>query len=181
MYASQIVNIIKQDQSMKHVFAGIYARDKLPHLKQLNEDQAYILNSETTKTGGEHWLLAYFIGKTKEVIWVDPYGNPPVFYGHQFNNWLSKFSVNVSKAMIQGPHSYYCGLFVLYFLYYLSRGVQLKTIQTSFSHKNFVHNDNVVADFFWDHFKFNAKSDLMGKGKKSINREFVIDLLSVMQ
>ena len=165
MFASQILRIIAQDHHMSSIFKGVYSKDKLPPLSNTTSDCAYILNSAISTSLGEHWLLAMVNNRKHIAIWVDPYGFSPLYYGKEFSEWLLPMKVRSSDLMIQSPTSHYCGLFVLYFYYYLSRGVDLTLIQASFSVKNLPFNDSVVAEFFWKHFKFDVRKEIVGWGE----------------
>jgi hypothetical protein len=166
---------------MKRGFCGIYAKNKLPKIKKIcgAGNCAFIINSAPSYAIGEHWLLVYCKGKAKTIIWFDPLGRNPTYYGKVFQLWLERtgYKIKEYNSPVQSTQSYYCGLFVLYALYYLSRGVPLETVLKTFSRKNLKENDKIVAAFAWDKFRFDAKKQLVvGFGsKKSINKELILD------
>ncbi len=166
MYAGQLDDIIQCQPILKKVYMGAYAKDKLPNLKNVNitTQRAYIINSAASEIAVGHWLLAYFFPKTKTVLWIDPYGHPPSFYGTKISKWLSQakdFKLAYNNIPIQSPSSHYCGLFALFFMYFLSKGVGLKTILHFFSKTNLNQNDIVVSRFAMKRFKFNAKLSIL--------------------
>lgn len=152
MYASELVDIIESNTCLKKVFGGIFPKDKLPNLTtcELNTDQAIIINSAPSSSIGEHWLLAYYRKNPKNAVWFDTFGNKPSYYGKEVADWFSKqteYEEVFNSFVIQSAVSPYCGLFVLFFMYYLARGFQLKKIVKKFSILNLTVNDTIVKNF----------------------------------
>lgn len=147
---------------MKEKFVGIFASDELPHIIKRKKDSAYIANTDKSNEIGKHWVLAY--RKENEVLFIDPLGESPRFYGVAFEKWLKHFPVKHLTEPVQGEDSNLCGLFVLYFFYFLSRGHSLKGILKMFSNKLHL-NDITVLKFAWNNLRFNARRQL-GLGRK---------------
>lgn len=148
MYASQIRKIIMRDRVMYRKFFGIYARDTLPTINPLTEG-GYILNTDLSTNIGEHWVLAYCVPSTKNMLYIDPLGQQPP---QTFKQWLksTKYTIIQLKKPIQPLHSHLCGLYVLFYLYHLARKTPLRKITAQFS------NDKVVVQFACKRFGFNA-------------------------
>ncbi len=144
---------------MKKTYLGAFPLDKLPPVPEnKNRDYAYIINSATSTSPGEHWFLVFIKKKGTGVVWFDSLGNLPSFYGHKLVKWLGP-GFEFNKGSIQAANSSYCGLFVIFVLYYLSRNVPLRQILTRFS-TNLRENDRIVASFAWEKFRFNAKTGI---------------------
>lgn len=161
MYASQLKELVKSDSSMSKVFGGIFAKDKLPQLHELKTDRAFIVNSDESDSVGEHWLLVYFVARNKTVIWFDPLGHDPSYYGSPIVYWLSssRFKLVSNIKSVQSTQSYYCGLFVLFVYYYLAHGLEFSTIMNKFS-TYLMKNDSLVQQFAWLKFRFDARKEL---------------------
>ena len=146
MFASELNRLITSDNLLKNVFAGFNSKDYLPKIKiSTKQPRAFIINTYYSDSIGEHWILTYFTKKTKYVL--DPLAMPIEHYGREFEQWLpTQANVIKLKKPVQADRSILCGLFVLYFMYHLSRGKRLSTILRSFSPA--IHcNDKIVLSF----------------------------------
>ncbi len=97
-------------------------------------------------------------------LWIDSYGHPPLYCGSKISEWISGakgFKLEYNKAPVQSDTSHYCGLFVLFFMYFLARGAGLKLLLRFFSKTNLNLNDIVVSRFAMKKFKFNAKLSIL--------------------
>lgn len=160
MYANQLLDLVEKDPPIKRVFGGIYAYDQLPNIKKTKSDTAIIINSSPSTSPGTHWLLAYIKPKLKTIIWFDSFGHKPEYYGRRLAKWTEGYKLYSSRKVIQAENSHYCGLFVLYFLYYLSRGVKIEKILQKFS-RHLHSNDCIVSRFAWNKFRFNARKEIV--------------------
>ena len=162
MYANQLKKLIKSDPAMSKVFCGILAKDQLPTQVPTNKNCGYIVNTDESDEEGEHWLLLYCSHTTAQhpiLYYIDPLGRPPQHY----NGYLSKFASKFQKIIkipyaIQGGRSRLCGLFVIYYLYYLARGYSdIEKISNHFFNGGLHRNDRIVLRFFWKMFRFCPK------------------------
>ena len=146
MFASELYRLINSDNLLKNVFADFNSKDYLPKIKVFpNQPRAFIINTDYSDSIGEHWILAYFTKKAKYVL--DPLAMPIQHYGREFGQWLAtQGNVIKLKKPVQADKSILCGLFVLYFMYHLSRRKTISAILKSFSPK--IHcNDKIVLTF----------------------------------
>ncbi len=161
MYASQLEELINKDTQMRRIFGGIYSRDNVPLLSKISHDMAFIVNASDSGSAGTHWLLGYIKPSSKHFIWFDSFGKKPSFYGKKFASWLKPlkgYKIEINVKVVQASNSHYCGLFVLYVMYFLSRGVGMYRIMQKFS-KHLLGNDRIVSRFAWNKFRFNAKKE----------------------
>ena len=99
-------------------YRGVFAIDKIP-LPKPNKKNAYIINilhSESQEKIG-HWI-ALIINK-KDIYIMDPAGKYAVRNKHMIN-YIKKIGVPVTTNFIQlqPKNSWYCGIYVLNFLYH---------------------------------------------------------------
>ena len=162
MYANQLKKLIKSDAAMAKVFCGILAKDQLPvnvPTTTTTKDCAYIVNTDESDEQGQHWLLLYCSAQHNVLYYIDPLGNPPKHY----NGYLTKFASKFQKIIklpyaVQGGRSRLCGLFVMYYLYYLARGYSdIEKISSTFFKAGLGRNDRIVLKFFWKMFRFCPK------------------------
>lgn len=161
MYASQIAELINKEKDLKKVFKGVYARDTLPYTRPITLS-AYILNSDVSRSKGEHWLLVYVNPREKSILWFDCYAKEPKCYGIEFVKWLeflksNEYKVFINRKPIQSMKSRLCGLFTLYILYHLVKTrKKLSDILKVFDSRSKNSNDAIVIDFFWKKYRFNG-------------------------
>ena len=124
MDKAELERRIHRDSEMHAVTWGVFAREELPH-GQL-QPGAYVVNSHGVP--GEHWLLI-FVDKNSELY--DSLGRSPKHYDLDM---VDSYLPN----RLQDQNAQTCGLYVLYFLYWRSRGIDMKTIFQSLQ-KNSEH------------------------------------------
>lgn len=170
MYTSQIMKIIDNDKIMKKTFFGIFARDTLKPLNK-NIESAYIANTDKSNSPGEHWILTYVIPDKNEIIFFDSLAFKPSYYGKEFEDWINlpEFKVVKISRAVQSKESTYCGLFVIYYFYYLCRGWSVDDITNTFS-SDLGKNDEIVSQFAQKKFKFNARREIIRSTKSVIYR-----------
>lgn len=174
MFSSQLKKVINKDGPMRKVFRGFFCRNKLPKIGEIKTDSAFIINTDECSSIGEHWLLVFVDPDLRKTFWFDSFGESPSYYGSEFSRWLKQIGYKVMrrKKSIQAPESHYCGLFVLYFLYYLARNVSISKIYNSFFGSSKEKNDKLLSDFMWRKFRFNTKTEI--DKRKSINRDKMV-------
>ena len=141
---------------------GVYAKDNLPDkIVTTRGPLAMIVNSANASSIGEHWMLIFIYPSRKQLIFWDSLGHSPSFYGGELEKWVNVAGYNVitSQRPVQSKHSIYCGLFVMFVLYFLSRGVSLSVIMKKFA-SNTNKNDWLVSKFGWQRLKFMAKKEI---------------------
>jgi len=141
---------------------GTFPRDRLPNVGEIKHDAAFVINSAQSHEKEGHWLLVYFNAQSKTTVWFDSLGNLPSYYGKNLFLWLHApgFKVDYSTKPVQAINSRLCGLFVLFVLYYLSRGLTLERILSYFNSRDLGKNDKLVSLFAWKKFRFNAYKEI---------------------
>ena len=117
MNREDLQRLIDKDAVTASVSWGVFARDELPKGTLL--PGAYVVNSHNAP--GRHWFLLY-VGDNIELY--DSLGKSPRHYNLNMN-------CVYSKDKIQSNDTVTCGLFVLYFLYWRSRGIPMKMLTES--------------------------------------------------
>jgi len=115
MERAELERQIRRDANMHAVTRGVFARDELPRERLL--PGAYVVNTHSAP--GQHWMLIYVDENNSKVELYDSLGRSPRHYGLD-----SLIDRSLSKR-VQSEDSLSCGLFVLYFLYWRSRGIQM--------------------------------------------------------
>ena len=119
-------------------FIGVFARDEIPKIHKY--PSCFVINSDTSKSKGTHWLAVYCIDANC-FEFFDSYALSPTYYNIEIYH-----SKNNTKP-IQSLHSSVCGQFCIYFLYHRSLGHSFNTIISSFSKFDLYWNDYHVAHF----------------------------------
>jgi len=119
---------------MNAVVWGVFARNELP--TQLLPG-GYVVNSEDRESPGQHWMAVY-VTEDGLMEFMDSLGRKPTDY---------KLNLNCTyySAPVQQNSSDSCGLYVLYYLYWRSRGIPMHVIMATLNNKN---NDATVKAHF---------------------------------
>ena len=102
----------------------VCAKDLLPEKKPLDM-KAYIVNTDISTDPGEHWVAIYF--RRDQVIYFDSYGRPPEeqyvlpFIERNSSRWIH------NKECLQSPWSKVCGIWCIYIIHQLNKGLDLNT------------------------------------------------------
>ena len=102
----------------------VCAKDLLPEKKPLDM-KAYIVNTDISTDPGEHWVAIYF--RRDQVIHFDSYGRPPEeqyvlpFIERNSSRWIH------NKECLQSPWSKVCGIWCIYIIHQLNKGLDLNT------------------------------------------------------
>ncbi len=119
---------------MKSMVWGVFARNELPIPLFPG---GYIINSEDRGSPGEHWLAVY-VTEDGQVEFVDSLGRKPTDYELNLN-------CTYYSSPVQLDSSRNCGLYVLYYLFWRTRGVPMHVIMATLNKKN---NDTTVESHF---------------------------------
>ena len=153
----ELQNIIQQDPYMSRLVHGILNFGQVAKIdtRRCFGTRAYIIYVSN------HWLLLMF-QPTGQIVYIDPLGKKPSAYSKILSDWLkaSKHHVKSIPFQIQPNDSELCGLYILYFLFFLSRGVQFEKIVRKFHRKNMLLNDEMVSKFAVKKFNFKIKENL---------------------
>ena len=150
----ELYRIIKKDPFMSRLLRGIlYANEVIKiNSRQWFGKRAFIINAS------EHWLLLVLYGDY--ILYIDPLGKPPSAYSSTLAVWLKnqKCPIKSKLIRIQPNNSELCGLYILYFLYFLSRGFKYENILQKFNRSNLCLNDMLVSKFALTKFNFKIKN-----------------------
>jgi len=140
MRTSQLHKALRFHPHTKSVFAGVYARNKIPRVP-LQKRVAYVVNTDPAHKPGKHWV-AFFLTKNT-VYYFDPYGIPP----HGFRRILqSRKNVQYYGKSLQGMGRK-CGHYCLYFILAMQTNLSMKIFGSDFK-----ANDRIVKRFVENRF-----------------------------
>lgn len=113
MNTEEINSLLKKHSSTRHVFRGVYARNRLP--RRLTYPTALIANTDPDTLPGTHWVAVY-IDSNGRGEYYDPAGRPPL---HQtFLNFMNKqcTSWTFNTVRVQEVGSSVCGQHCIFYL-----------------------------------------------------------------
>ena len=124
MNTEEIDHVLRSD-SYSHLYGGIFPIDKLP--KVLDSKHAYVVNLDTSKEEGSHWVGVQTFGAPHMTTYFDPFGiSPPV---EIIPNLLSVGKdIYYADIAVQSVLSQYCGYHVLMVSLLMQRGITLQDI-----------------------------------------------------
>jgi len=142
----QLNAIADQDPSLKKVFEGTWPCDLLP--RHPKTKAAYIVNTDPAGQPGQHSIALWTENNVCEVM--DSYGLPLEWYPQTqpLMDWITKHWKHEVRngTTLQGLHSYACGHYCLVYLKMKARGFSLQDVLALFSDRDYVKNDQKVAD-----------------------------------
>lgn len=141
-----ISELLTNDPVTSGLFRGTFSIDERVK-KPTVFPSAYVFNTHPRRSRiAGHWICMYAYKRDRQmyVEFFDSYGTIPP---HQLltlaRGWTRRVSWN--KLMFQNYFSALCGMYVVYFLHYRSRGWAMKDIQNHFN-GSFLSNDKLVSD-----------------------------------
>ena len=150
----QLKKLIETDPYMSKMLRGILNVKEIEKISTQRHSyaRAYIVYAN------HHWLLLVFY-PSWTILYMDPLGEKPATYSAHFANWLKslRWRVGNNLVQIQPKGSDKCGLYILYFMYYLSRGYKFEKIMQKFHRTNLSLNDKLVSSFVFKKFNFEIK------------------------
>ncbi|GFU14819.1 uncharacterized protein TNCV_2807341 [Trichonephila clavipes] len=127
------------DSRLRYGFSGVYSSDKLP--KQRKRYRSFIVNTDPAYFKGRHWQAIYF-RQDNHCVFFCSYGTRPQYDIEQFiieNSTSFEWNENI----LQHPNTMTCGLFCLYFLWHISRGLPINRLRNG----NHCANERLVQNF----------------------------------
>lgn len=118
---------------------GIYPRDLIP-LRPCTYPSCFIANTDVEGRPGAHWI-AYYFESPYHTEFFDSFGHTPSAYAFPL------IAHTHNMLQFQSDFSVLCGQFCIYYLYYRSRGLCLKDIQSMLSSSRHEFNDKKVNCF----------------------------------
>lgn len=150
MFASQIHCILTKDPETRKIFKGVVPSDKVPYFKKL-ENYCIVTNTASSETEGEHWTL-YIKTDHCNISYIDSLAKDPKYYGICYKKMYEKLSKNLKvhklKNPLQADSSSLCGMYCIFFAYYICRGTSINTIISTFFTRNRLQNDKKLCCWF---------------------------------
>lgn len=108
----QIEYLMRKHPIARNVFAGVYALDTLPLVPRKLRPAAYIVNTENSYLGGEHWIAIY-MPITEPPEYFDSFGMNahPIFERFMGNMYRKHYSY------LQNPISTVCGQYCIAYIF----------------------------------------------------------------
>ena len=125
--------------SNKVNFLGVFARDQIPSLENIEYPACFVANTDPESMPGEHWV-AFYVKTMHKIDFFDSYGFHPRVYG--FTLPITSYN----HTQYQSFNSRVCGHFCILYLY--------STIHCScpldkhFSKTNFQWNESKLIKWF---------------------------------
>ena len=146
-------------------YLGIFTSDKLPYIKKSNIPVMFIANTLESSSDVNivgHWVCFYIeFSPNRRIIFYDSYGFPPHIYCDGFTEFINIYqehSVYDYGIQVQPDTSVKCGLYVLFFIHFVSfYGMDKFTwvFKHTFSKKDLQSNDKYVTRYY---LKYLSKS-----------------------
>ena len=147
MNTEELLGSINSDDVVRGTFGGVLPRDKLPKKLIGGFPRTYIVNTDTSREPGKHWV-AFYLENEHYGEFFDSYGNAPGHLAREFETFLQRrverYSYNDKK--LQGDYSTVCGQFCLFYLHHRCRGYDMREITRMFR-KDPEINDILVNEF----------------------------------
>lgn len=156
MNSLELKRICEIDFKYKQILYGVYPVDKIPD--HLSYPCYLIINSDEHHLPGTHWVGIYFDAQ-KKAIFLDSFAFKPEFYG--LKDYIEKMSKSYFslKTSLQHNDSNVCGVYQLFFLFYIANNLDTTRIVSSFSLEDSKYNDNLVSYLVLKHIK--ERRDMM--------------------
>lgn len=127
------------DYKIRPTFGGVFARDTLPW--NIGSYRSFIVNTDPAHKKGQHWQTLYFDEKGKCYFFCS-YGLKPTLNIESFAKRNSDF-IEWNPHQFQLATTSTCGLFSLYFLYNITRGLLISKLEPS----NLYENERIIQRF----------------------------------
>jgi hypothetical protein len=137
MNTLEILDKIRNDSVLGHVFVGVFPINLLPKVKHF--PAALIINLDSSNLPGSHWVALYFT-KRKCCDYFDSYGRKPNISILSYITENTK-SYTYNNICVQNLWSTNCGQLCLYFLIWRCRQIKFRQIILS------MRNDDTIAGF----------------------------------
>ena len=147
MNAGQMRRVIADDLYLSSRVTGIYAVNTLPEFG-LCPGHGIIANTDVWGSEGTHWIAIFRDPKDGHVEFFDSFGRRPENYDIGFKNFLTLncTSITYNSRSLQDKYSSTCALYVLYYLFYRTRGQSMSDIVSCFSASSII-NEALVNHF----------------------------------
>ena len=140
---------MNQDKFIQKCFRGVYPIDLVP--ENLTNPSIIVINLDRSYEKGSHWIMLHY-NDIEKAEHFDSLGNKP---DEVLHNLLidQKITYKYNNKRLQNYFTDTCGLFCLYYSYYLCRGWTLEKILDTLSH-DLKNNEEIVKDFVFTNFMY---------------------------
>ena len=147
MNGATITTIVSEDIRLARVFRGVFAANTLPKFLCSSTSHAFVVNTDPHYKPGKHWVAIY-ITPFKKAIYFDSFGLAP--WQPEICKFIKENSLTLvyNSTPIQSLISQTCGLFCIYFLQKMSKGISLAEMLAVFNPYDPVYNDLFIQRLF---------------------------------
>ena len=147
MNSVQISNLMLQDPMIRKRFRGVYPLDLIPN--DLRIPSIIVVNHDKSGKKGSLWIVLHF--KENNIVeHFDSTGKKPIRYIH--NLLISKNMTYIyNNKRIQDYNTKTCGLFCIFYSFYLCRHMNFNKILFKFE-ENLDENEKIVKRFYVENF-----------------------------
>jgi hypothetical protein len=150
MQTIEIVRLMLSDSVIRPIFKGVFPIDKIPDI--ISYPSAMIINMDAHDEPGSHWVALYF-DKNKRCDFFNSYGVEPK---DPLKSYIENNSISYScnEKPVQKVFTTTCGQFCIFFLFWRTRGVRMKTITSCLQKRT---ADEIITGFVNKLYKVNTK------------------------
>lgn len=147
MNTLELEEAMLSDDEIRKYFGGVLAADHLP-VYVTDRPKIFIVNNSESNFSGTHWVSIFLDKKGKNYCstFFDSLAKPPLETFEQFLI-VNGPKYEYSLKRIQSLYSDTCGMFCLFFAYFICRGYSLKEILEMFKKEDFLYNELLVLFF----------------------------------
>ena len=142
MYGIELKQRLLRDRNVCRYFRGVFPCDLLPHFVNQGIPHAFIINLDTHKEPGSHWVALY-ISSGGHAVYFDSFGAPPFKLINSFILRNSRTQV-FNSMVIQSLTTQTCGLYCIYFIQRMCRGAKLNELHQHFDPRFPQRNDRII-------------------------------------
>ena len=158
----ELIEMLRGHPFSREQFGGVVPYDQLPKDISNNETKYFVVNLDSSKEEGSHWVVCFLHkGKKKKNLYFDSYGYPP------FNTVIQDFlgvDFMYNTKQVQHPLSTACGQWCLFFIFHQISGFEKESAVAHFG-SDLLQNDHEINE--WVHQTF-------GKRKKVLDKSFLL-------
>ncbi|GFY51828.1 uncharacterized protein TNIN_203051 [Trichonephila inaurata madagascariensis] len=120
-HSNTLLRLSHSDYKIKRTFGGVFASDMLPEKR--GHYRSFIVNTDSSMSTGQHWQAMYF-DNNQTCISFCSYGTYPI---GKIKKFIDQNSARLewNFKVLQHPRTMSCGLFCLYFLWHVHRGLPI--------------------------------------------------------
>ncbi|GIX82578.1 uncharacterized protein CEXT_275191 [Caerostris extrusa] len=121
--------------------------------------QSFIVNTDSSMSTGQHWH-AIFFDNNQNCVFFCSYGTYPIEIIKKF---IERNSIRMdwNSLILQHPKTTSCGLFCLYFLWHMNRGLTIERLRKT----NVCENERIVTRFARVQLKLTNHSTILSSNQ----------------